>query len=374
MIQFTCMPLRLPLAVVLLAAGPAAASGLEDVPALEDAPFAEWTAGLAQSFVTWRSAERPQIARGASSLRLGTSLFRRRLELAMELPLRQPAVGSGAVPQDLGVIAGRWYPWALDPGAVRPFVSVSLAIVRRPDVETRSSGRAHELRVPAGAGLSARLPFGLALDLVADVPADGPVNGPVVRLGLGARAIFDPAPGTGRLPGFREQEAVRWRSRFEGRARSGLTLGIGPSWRPVAEPDVYQGRYFLDVALGYHVRSYDSELRLAYRGLDTDPSANTARHAVFAEALRMFDLHVHGIAPFIGMGLGVDFTNGGLDPGPAIAPSLLLGWAYRPTPGAPWLLRTGLRWIPGVMTGVDDFSGLELDLVQLVIFPVRMLE
>ena len=62
-----------------------------------------------------------------------------------------------------------------------------------------------------------------------------------------------------------------------------------------------------------------------------------------------------------------------------VVPSVIFGWDIRFAPSFPWLLRTGLRWLPyashEVAPGVRfDHGGLEYDYIQLVLYPGRLLQ
>lgn len=186
------------------------------------------------------------------------------------------------------------------------------------------------------------------------------------------------------------------------RRLGGFTLGIGPSeavflkrspHNETAAPYLDQHvttAVFPDLGIGYYFGRPDIQLHLAYRGYSNRLSAygynqTATRQALTLEGFR-FWIDYHGFAAFAGPALSYEWLrvrdtdasgrvvsgqNEGLKPG------LTFGWDIRPDRLQSTYLRTTLRYFPRLAVSMPGgkqfhFDALELNFIQLVIFPGRM--
>ena len=107
------------------------------------------------------------------------------------------------------------------------------------------------------------------------------------------------------------------------------------------------------------------------------------RTAVTIEAARsLFDYH--GFVPFVGVGVSSESLSFQDRPSGAVGrtvestslrPALLVGWDIRPTKTLPWIIRTSLRYTPGLKMNLAGqavpAADLEFDFFQFVFYPKR---
>ncbi|MEM0964323.1 MAG: hypothetical protein AAGK21_17485 [Bacteroidota bacterium] len=294
----------------------------------------------------------------------------------------------------------RVYPLPVRPKSVRPYVGASWT------VETLKLGEgpyATINRIPVEAGLTAR--WGrLALDgsvrygfdrqvsvpLSREDPALVDIEMPSWSVTLGARAFFE-STGLNRwgvASGGEERREQRLR---EAGRLSGVTLSIGPSSStPLRgssrnESSLFQRKpsaaVFPDVSVGYYVDGLDAFANVAYRnvvfGQDAfGTSQRLGRRSVTVEVAKVLGDY-HGFVPFLGGGVTIDRltaretdqgTETFLEEATVVAPSLLFGWDIRPTRTQPFILRTNLRYAPGLELGDGTirFDQLEFNFIQFV--------
>ena len=186
---------------------------------------------------------------------------------------------------------------------------------------------------------------------------------------------------------------------------NGLTIAVGPSsaffikrssYNTNARPFLYQHKstqLFPEFGIGYYMHRNDIQFNFAYRknlsrieGFDF--SQKIIRESFALETYKFF-ADYHGFVPFIGPSISredLSFTESGNGlPGSLIVsknlvrPGLVFGWDIRPNRLQSFLLRTNLRWVPNLNVKINNkgsinFDQLELNFIQLVIFPGRLLK
>jgi len=138
-----------------------------------------------------------------------------------------------------------------------------------------------------------------------------------------------------------------------------------------------------DLAVGWYLADLDATVRLAYRPIRQHASGQlgTERHwrrrALGVEAIKMLG-DIHGVAPFVGPAVShnwLQYSDSLLgDPVGAkrVTPELVVGWDIRPSDAHAFVLRSNLRWAPLLAQGATRYHHLELNLVQLVVYPQRL--
>lgn len=369
-----------------------------------------------------------------AALSIGALHFFGHADLWVSIPIlsRGAPIGAGAEARRARAtyLVGtgvKYYPWALRPGTLRPFVSTGL-LVRTFGVEAApaanvATGKDERLLWPVGVGLGWRTPWGIVADLQCEyslgdratidaatdlrpldqttgVPATAGLDLRGLRVVLGIRGVVDLSREAVR-PGFREGEIASLRRRIADGTANAWNLAAGPSTKLISNGSSYFDRrpffgrglnhgVFLHASAGFYHFGLDAELRAAYRGMAGKAEAfggmlKNGDTTVFLEALKFFDLGFYGFVPFVGLGVGhawLDFAE--TVPSERLAlsarrvvASVPFGWDIRIRPSGWWLLRTNLRWVPraeiDVAAGVPyDLGGLEFDFIQLVVFPERL--
>ena len=93
----------------------------------------------------------------------------------------------------------------------------------------------------------------------------------------------------------------------------------------------------------------------------------------------------HGFAPFVGLSASLEklqvleliLSEVHEHESEGVHPGIVFGWDIRPNDIQSWYLRTNLRWYPTLELDTHaesriDFSQLEFNFIQLVIFPNRL--
>lgn len=187
------------------------------------------------------------------------------------------------------------------------------------------------------------------------------------------------------------------------RRLNGFYLGVGISsafWLKSSNYNTqlrpYIGKYSTsimpDFTLGFYLHKPDLNIAVGYRGYGASTNTYGAiqqlnRKSILVEAAKfLFDYH--GFVPFAGLAvsyenlsfkesfenqLTVDVEDNKLGYG------LTFGWDIRPNRIQSWVLRTNLRWFPNLFLEVDQnskvfFDNLELNFIQLIIYPNRMIK
>ncbi|MEM1116345.1 MAG: hypothetical protein AAF845_00120 [Bacteroidota bacterium] len=292
----------------------------------------------------------------------------------------------------------RAYPWATQPGTVRPFVGTSWTVET---VRLGDGPFATLHRFPLEAGLTARLgPVAVdgsvryAAGREVDVPLSrtepGTVSIPSWSALVGARVFFE-STALNEAGVASGAEARRERRLREAGRLSGVLLSIGPSSAiPLRNSPRNDESFFLsalspavfpEFGAGYYHDGLDAFVNLAYRRITTGQDAfgasqRLSRNAATLEAAKILGDY-EGFVPFLGAGASVERltareTDGGeetfVETQTTVVPSVLFGWDIRPTRTQPWLLRTNLRYAPGLSLadGGFRFDQLEFNFIQFV--------
>jgi hypothetical protein len=314
-----------------------------------------------------------------------------------------------------GVETGaRLYPWRLEPGRLRPFVGAGWALTHYRQGSGALAGPELSLsRIPLQAGLvwydrrglvelGARWTPGLGADYPLSRTVQARTSLPSFSVGLGYRYAFDATASA--------EEAVR--SGLEGRREAelasvghlnSLSVAVAPSsalpltsssYTRHARPylaDRVPASTFPEFALGYYHHDLDLALDLAYRSIGQNQSGyeTTQRQRRAALSLEIFKFigDYQGFVPFVGATfsrnrLRLRESDGALTVldlrDTRWAPGVVFGWDIRPVRTEWWLLRTKLRYSPGLELEVVPgqsvaFDHLEFNFIQLVVYPGRFL-
>ncbi len=313
----------------------------------------------------------------------------------------------------LGVETGlKVYPWALSPGTLRPFAGVAWSVntYSQDDGPTTTT---HQIPLMIGAAWWTS--FGI-FEVGASLHALGDRDYPLSRTAgdearflpdvldvwLGYKYAFDTTASL--IEVSRAGELAERYAEFEAEGRlSGVELAVGPSAAfPLSGSEFTGDGAFLsdlrrpvilpDASVGYYWHAVDGVVRANYRFFFSEDegygrSHTYVRHSVSLDAFKfLFDYN--GFVPFVGGGVGLerlhyevdDRTSGERFDAGAFKPSLsvILGWDVRPTETSSWLLRTNLRFTPGLDLHRRGervaFDYFEFNFIQLVIYPERLFE
>jgi outer membrane protein W len=165
--------------------------------------------------------------------------------------------------------------------------------------------------------------------------------------------------------------------------------GYNSEFRPFMEQ--YSTSLLLDFCLGYYWYKPDINFSLSYRSFSGSGDAygigqKVSRRSIGLEAtMALFDYH--GFVPFVGPilsyeslsfeegDLGINVRNVSDD---MLGLGVTFGWDIRPNDLQSWVLRTNLRYYPGLqldIPGTEEtvpFRNLEFNFIQLIIYPGRM--
>ncbi len=310
----------------------------------------------------------------------------------------------------LGIEAGmKLYPWALSPGTIRPFAGIAWSV----NAYSQDDGpllTIHQVPVMIGAAWrTSRGIFELGASLHMFGDRDYPLGREpgndarfipeVLDVWLGYRYEFD---STKKF--IEESRSGRLAERYEAFAREdkldAWEFALGPSAAfPISESEFDGDGAFLsglkrptivpDAAIGYYWQDFDAVVRANYRFFYASDEGygrqhTYVRHSLSLDALKfLFDYN--GFVPFLGGGVSVerldydahDDETGERANGGAFkaALSVVLGWDVRPFETKAWILRTNLRFTPGLDLRRGDarvaFDHVEFNFIQLVFYPER---
>ena len=315
------------------------------------------------------------------------------------LPAPGSYVGDRAFENRATVETGaRVYPLATRPGSVRPFVGASWTVedVALGDGPTRAVHR-----LPVEAGLTARRGR-MAVDAAVRYAPRADVDYPVSRTErgtvalpswsatVGVRTFFETTAGHAASVASGRQ-ADRERRMREAGTLSGWTVGLGPSSTiPLRDSPRNEGSFFVprgdpavfpELGVGYYHDGLDAFANLAVRRARVGQRAYGAeqrltRTAATLEVAKALG-DAHGFVPFVGVGaslerLAVTESDQGEGTFAAsrtlVTPSVLVGWDIRPTRSERLILRTNLRYAPGLSAadGAVRFDQIEFNFIQAV--------
>jgi hypothetical protein len=147
---------------------------------------------------------------------------------------------------------------------------------------------------------------------------------------------------------------------------------------------------FMDASLGYYFHNPDIQTNIAFRKYSSsitayDHTQDISRMSVALEAYKFFGDY-HGFVPFAGPALSyeklkvaetIPSANTTTAEKNGLHPGVTFGWDIRPNRLQAFYLRTNLRYFPGLKVNMPSggdvrFDALEVNFIQLVIFPGRM--
>ena len=311
----------------------------------------------------------------------------------------------------LGVETGiKIYPWALSPGTIRPFGGIAWSVNRyRQDDGPRIT--VHQLPIMIGAAWRTKngiFEVGAAIHALGDsdyplsrTPGDEARFIPeVLDVWLGYRYAFD-TTGDLAAPSRAGKLAARYDAFEKAGKLTGWELALGPSAGfPFSDSEFVGDGAFLsglkrptfmpDAAVGYYLHSIDAVIRANYRFFYAEDEGYGREHTYIRHSLSLdafkFIADYHGFLPFLGGGISVERLDYDVrddvsgerrsDGAFKAALSLVLGWDIRPTESKAWVLRTNLRFTPGLdlRSGGDKvaFDHIEFNFIQLVVYPERL--
>jgi len=175
-----------------------------------------------------------------------------------------------------------------------------------------------------------------------------------------------------------------------------LAMGISSTWF-LKESEYNQEKFpflehqialspFADLGLGYYFHSRDWQANIAWRGYTLKSEAFTQvqeinRRSLGVEAFKFLGDY-HGFVPFIGPIVSyeqLEYDDGTLHHEHSdINAGVTFGWDIRPNRLGVFILRTNLRYYPKLELNMPDgprfdLSQIELNFIQLVIFPQRIM-
>lgn len=194
----------------------------------------------------------------------------------------------------------------------------------------------------------------------------------------------------------------------EGRARlarkrqlSSFYVGIGPSSSfEVAKSEYVRSKYpylaqsqvgdfFPDLTAGYHLHRPDLNMGLSYRRMRSEVSGYGVTHQYDRRSLMLevykFLGDYHSFVPYVGPTLSYEALQFTQTDGPVgqglgqrkLAIGIIAGWDVRLTNAESFLLRTNLRYAPGLHMQTANgsrirFDYLEFNFIQAVFYPGRL--
>jgi hypothetical protein len=303
------------------------------------------------------------------------------------------------------------YPWALRPGKVRPYVGISFQPftfgyeeVGNANEYTHGAASYERFVTPAMVGatyttrkflftVGARFNWKNRFDAYYQPDATEQIRVLPVNFTLGLLRYIDTDKGLGSPKSVEQQNLKHYLLEKHGKM-STWYKGIGPSTAlQMSKSSFFEKKYpfladnmlnsFLlpDVTLGYHFAKPDINVGFAGRAMGFRAGAfedqfRLGRVALSVEAYKfLFDYH--GFVPFVGPMVSVDrlwMRHNGQTIAAATKPSLgiVFGWDIRVTKTGTGLLRTNLRYTPGLHLDVQGekvmYNHLEFNFIQLVKF------
>lgn len=358
-------------------------------------------------------------ARGTARLTIGGLHFWGQADFYVAVPLASwgpepDAAAPVEVRSSRGIeVGGRVFAVPLRPGRLVPFAGVALAHLEYRQEQGGVSGpEYHYFRPAFQAGLAWMNALGsleAGLQYVPSTEVDYPLSRtrtatiglPSLGAWIGFKRHFDvtmpngPQRASGQLAGAERRLA-------EQRPQSGFTLQVGAATAFTASASAHNAavRPFLgerlppaaspEFGIGYHMHPWDAAVNLSFRRYSQHQSGfgfeQEGRRTVLGVEAIKFLGDYHGFVPFVGPMLGLEtvrfneMTAGGQATGvqeTAWRFGVVAGWDIRPTGREWWVLRTNIRYTPraGVSTeqGRMAFDHIEVDFIQLVVYPQRLL-
>jgi hypothetical protein len=301
------------------------------------------------------------------------------------------------------------YPIALRPGRVSPYVGISFQPYQfgyQLLDESAPKGFAQRERfiTPVQAGLTytskkylftagVRYNWKSSFDYYERPTAQSKVSANAVNFSIGILRYIDTDKGLGTPKGV-EQQNIMYHILKKENKLSAWYWGIGPSAAlemskssfiqrqyPFLNPDMLNSFLMPDLTFGHYFSKPDLNVGLSARTMwfktgAFDTELKMHRSALALEAYKfLFDYH--GFVPFVGPMFSMEYlklkTNG-ITTASTVKPALgiVFGWDIRVTKTGSNLLRTNLRYTPGLYLDVEGeslkFNHLEFNFIQYVHF------
>jgi hypothetical protein len=302
------------------------------------------------------------------------------------------------------------YPWAIRPGSVRPYVGIGFQPFtfkyKTKGIEAQNGPASYERFIaPPQAGITyatkrylftagVRYYTHRSFDYYETPTQQAQVNMQPLGFSFGIIRYVDTDLGMGSVRGV-QQENIKYHILKKHNRLDAWYWGIGPSsalqmskssflkekYPYLAQtkmnsfllPELSFGRFFSkpDVNVGitarpmfFKVKAFDTKLRLQ-------------RHTVGLEAYKfLFDYH--GFVPYVGPVFSIEYLKleeNGIKTAESFKPAagIVFGWDIRVTKTGASLLRTNLRYAPGLHLKTEDgkkvmFNHLEFNFIQYVTF------
>jgi hypothetical protein len=225
---------------------------------------------------------------------------------------------------------------------------------------------------------------------------------PPLHLNLGYRYIFDTTISAepDYLSGRTDEI---FRSMKKNKKLNSFSIGLGPSaayftkennFNQEVSPFLGQPNAvdtYLDLGLGYYFYEPDAHLNLAYRNINKTVAAYGQEQSFNRRALSLdmfkFLFDYKGFVPFLGISpsyerlqVRVSEQEGGVlvdESAELLRMGIVFGWDIRPNNIQSMILRTNLRYYPGLHVDSGNyrfhFNQLEFNFIQVVFYLNRML-
>lgn len=296
---------------------------------------------------------------------------------------------------------GRYYPWRIERNRIRPYVGASVLGTTYQQTGGASQTRFH---VPLTAGLTYQVGNTL-LSLNAgwlrheSTYFSTPSVASRIRMhpgwiGVGVSRSFDTTLGAERgwLSGETETRTLR---RMMNGSLDAWTISVGPSSAFFTKRSgaltarAYAGQHeavelFPEIGVGRYFASRDLQVNLVYRSNTSEVAGHgyqqTATRRAIAAEWFWFIGDWHGFAPFVGTNVGheiLEVRGDARGSNNMTSYGLTAGWDIRPDRLQSFTLRTTLRYVPRISAPTSEgrpvnFDQLEVNFIQLVIYPGRM--
>jgi hypothetical protein len=363
----------------------------------------------------WRGNQRQQTSFGPSfipRLTIGGVHFWGHTDFYVSFPLlflalQDRPAGLAEFSYLQGIETGaKLYPWRLRPQALRPFVGISMRLLsfsHQPEGSPyQHAPNYQKMMAPVQAGLT----YATAKYLISATAHYQSLQQMNYTIAPGQQGRTEFAPLSFQVSFLRYWDTDRSMRTRSGIAQENLKhellekerrfsawyWGLGPSaglqmsrseWLQNSYPYLYDdflGGFMPDVTFGRFFAQPDLNLGLSYRTLGArmrgfDTQLRFRRHSFMLEGYKNLFNYL-GFVPFVGLTASVEHlrttVDGRLHQTTKPALGLIFGWDIRVTKTGTNLLRTNLRWIPGLYQRIDGqkmmFDSLEFNFIQWVQF------
>lgn len=352
---------------------------------------------------------------------IGGTHFWGHADFYLAIPIYEATISkkNQTILSSIGVETGfKYYPWRLEQRKLRPFIGVAITPFyyeqSNENIEFGSGPELNRTLLPLTTGFAFNtrnhiLELGMLWnyaneqDYYISRTQQQSVSAPELYFSLSYRYMFETT-----LSAEKDWESGKTAKTTEAlalkRRLNGFYFGVGMSsafWigkssynsseRPYMAKR-YSTSLMPELNAGYYLHKADINIGMSYRGYNTSTDTYGAeqqlrRRSLALEATKyLFDYH--GFTPFIGPNasfenLKFEETFEGKAEDDVLenrfAYGLTFGWDIRPNRIQSWLLRTNLRWYPGLNLEVTNgksvsFNTLEFNFIELIIYPGRMIK